>query len=119
MYPGAILAISHDRAFLNAICKTIVEISRQRLHRYTGNYDDFLSQKHAREENYLAAYKNQQREIAHIEEFVNRFRAKASKASQAQERIKRLEKMDRLEAPQGREATVKFRFLNPREAANG
>ena len=57
MYPGAILAISHDRAFLNAICKTIVEISRLRLHRYTGNYDDFLSQKHAREENYLAAYR--------------------------------------------------------------
>ena len=113
MYPGAILAISHDRAFLNAICKTIVEISRQRLHRYTGNYDDFLSQKHAREENYLAAYKNQQREIAHLEEFVNRFRAKASKASQAQERLKRLEKMDRLEAPQGREATVKFRFPQP------
>jgi ATP-binding cassette subfamily F protein 3 len=88
MYPGAILAISHDRAFLNAICKTIVEISRQRFHRYTGNYDDFLSQKHAREENYLAAYKNQQRQIAHMEEFVNRFRAKASKASQAQERLR-------------------------------
>ena len=100
-YPGAILVISHDRAFLNAICRTIVEISRQRLHRYTGNYDDFLSQKRAREEHHLAAYKNQQREIAHLEEFVNRFRAKASKASQAQERLKRLEKMDRLEAPQG------------------
>jgi ATP-binding cassette, subfamily F, member 3 len=113
IYTGAILAVSHDRAFLNAICKTIVEISRQRLHRYTGNYDDFLSQKRAREENYLAAYKNQQREIAHLEEFVNRFRAKASKASQAQERLKRLEKMDRLEAPQGREATVKFRFPQP------
>ena len=116
IYSGAILAISHDRAFLNAICRTIVEISRQRLHRYSGNYDDFLSQKRAREEHYLAAYKNQQREIAHLEEFVNRFRAKASKASQAQERLKRLEKMDRLEAPQGTEATVKFRFPQPARA---
>ena len=93
-----------------------MEISRQRLQRYTGNYDDFLSQKRAREEHHLAAYKNQQREIAHLEEFVNRFRAKASKASQAQERLKRLEKMDRLEAPQGREATVKFKFPQPARA---
>ena len=116
IYPGAILAISHDRAFLNAICRHIVEISRQLLQRYTGNYDDFLSQKRAREEHHLAAYKNQQREIAHLEEFVNRFRAKASKASQAQERLKRLEKMDRLEAPQGREATVKFKFPQPARA---
>ncbi|HEY5704291.1 MAG TPA: ATP-binding cassette domain-containing protein [Terrimicrobiaceae bacterium] len=113
MYTGALLVISHDRAFLNAICKIIVEISRQRLHRYTGNYDDFVSQKRAREESYLAAYKNQQKEIAHLEEFVNRFRAKASKASQAQERLKRLEKMDRLDAPQGGEATIKFRFPQP------
>jgi ATP-binding cassette subfamily F protein 3 len=113
VYTGAILVISHDRAFLNAICGTIVEISRQRLYRYTGNYDDFLSQKRAREEHHLAAYKNQQREIAHLEEFVNRFRAKASKASQAQERLKRLEKMDRLEAPQGMEARVKFKFPQP------
>jgi len=112
-YPGAILAISHDRAFLNAICRTVVEISRQRLYRYTGNYDNFVSQKRAREEHHLAAYKSQQRQIAHLEEFVNRFRAKATKASQAQERLKRLEKMDRLDAPQGAEATVKFSFPQP------
>ncbi|MFZ4682505.1 MAG: ABC-F family ATP-binding cassette domain-containing protein [Terrimicrobiaceae bacterium] len=112
-YPGAILTISHDRAFLNAICYVMVEISRQRLHRYVGTYEDFLAQKQAREEQYLAAYKNQQREIAHLEDFVNRFRAKASKASQAQERIKRLDKMERLEAPESPEATVKFRFPQP------
>jgi ATP-binding cassette subfamily F protein 3 len=112
-YPGAILAISHDRAFLNTICQSVVEISRQRLNRYTGNFDDFLSQKLAREQHHLAAYKNQQREIAHLEEFVNRFRAKATKASQAQERLKRLEKMDRLDAPQGAEASVRFSFPQP------
>ena len=112
-YPGSILAISHDRAFLNSICRTIVEISRERLDRYTGNYDDFVSQKQAREINYVAAYKNQQREIARLEEFVNRFRAKASKASQAQERLKRLAKIDRLDAPQAAEATISFRFPQP------
>jgi ATP-binding cassette subfamily F protein 3 len=112
-YPGAILTISHDRAFLNAICDTMVEISRQRLHRYVGTYEDYLEQKKAREEQYAAAYRNQQREIAHLEEFINRFRAKASKASQAQERIKRLEKMERLAPPENAEATVKFRFPQP------
>ena len=112
-YSGALLVISHDRAFLNAICEGIVEISRQRLHRYNGNYEDYLAEKKARDEQYLAAYKNQQREIAHLEEFINRFRAKASKAAQAQERIKRLAKIERLAPPDNAEATVKFRFPQP------
>ncbi len=112
-YAGALLVISHDRAFLNAICGDVVEISRQRLHRYTGNYDDYLTQKQSREEQYAAAYKNQQREIAHLEEFINRFRAKASKASQAQERMKRLARIERLAPPENAEATVKFRFPQP------
>ncbi|MEY3481171.1 MAG: hypothetical protein RIQ71_1946, partial [Verrucomicrobiota bacterium] len=112
-YAGALLVISHDRAFLNAICDGVVEISRQQLHRYNGNYDDYLLEKKARDEQYLAAYKNQQREIAHLEDFINRFRAKASKAAQAQERIKRLAKIDRLAPPENSEATVKFRFPQP------
>ncbi len=112
-YSGAILTISHDRAFLNMICKSIVEISRQQLNKYTGNYDAFLRQRAEREEQYRAAYENQQREIAHLQAFVDRFRAKASKASQAQERLKRLQKMERLEAPEAPEATVAFRFPQP------
>jgi len=112
-YPGALLVISHDRAFLNAICDGVVEISRRRLHRYNGNYDDYLVEKKARDEQYLSAYKNQQREIAHLEDFINRFRAKASKAAQAQERIKRLAKIERLAPPENAEATVKFRFPQP------
>lgn len=112
-YAGALLVISHDRAFLNAFCEGIVEISRQRLHRYHGNYDDYLVEKKARDEQYLAAYKNQQREIAHLEDFINRFRAKASKAAQAQERIERLAKIERLAPPENAEATVKFRFPQP------
>jgi len=112
-YPGTILTISHDRAFLNAICEMIVEISRGRLTKYTGGYDSYVIQKQAREEQYAAAYKNQQREIEHLEDFINRFRAKASKAAQAQERIKRLARMERLAPPENAEATVKFRFPQP------
>jgi len=112
-YPGALLVISHDRAFLNAVCESIVEISRQRLHRYHGNYDTYLVQKKEREDQYLAAYKNQQREIAHLEDFINRFRAKASKAAQAQERIKQLARIKRLPPPENSEAVVKFRFPQP------
>ncbi len=115
-YEGAILTISHDRAFLNALCDGIIEISRQCLHRYTGNYDQYLLQRQAREEQYLAAYKNQQREIAHLEEFINRFRAKASKATQAQARIKQLAKMERLAPPEQAEATVKFHFPQPQRS---
>lgn len=115
-YSGALLVISHDRAFLNATCRGIVEISRQRLHRYRGNYDDYLVEKKARDEQYLAAYKNQQREIAHLEDFINRFRAKASKAAQAQERIKQLGRIKRLPPPENGEATVKFRFPQPPRA---
>ncbi len=83
-YPGAILTISHDREFLNAVCDGIAEIAHGKLHRYTGNYEHYLKEKAEREAQQLAAYKNQQREIAHIEDFVRRFRAKANKASQAQ-----------------------------------
>ena len=112
-YPGAILAISHDREFLNLICKGIVEIRHRKLIRYHGNYDACLEQKKAREEQHLAAYRNQQREIAHLESFINRFRAKASKAAQAQDRIKQLARMERIEAPESDEATVHFRFPQP------
>jgi ATP-binding cassette subfamily F protein 3 len=112
-YPGAILAISHDREFLNLICKGIVEIRHRKLVRYHGNYDACLEQKKAREEQHLAAYRNQQREIAHLESFINRFRAKASKAAQAQDRIKQLARMERIEAPESDEATVHFRFPQP------
>ncbi|MDA8823362.1 ABC-F family ATP-binding cassette domain-containing protein [Opitutales bacterium] len=112
-YSGAILTISHDRAFLNGICDGIVEIGHGKLHRYQGNYDRFLTQRAEREAQHLAAYRNQQREIAHHEDFIRRFRAKASKASQAQARIKQLEKMERIPAPEADAETISFRFPQP------
>jgi len=112
-YPGAILVISHDRAFLNSICEGILEIRHRKLNRYTGNYDSYVEQRKAREEQHLAAWRNQQREIAHLQDFINRFRAKASKAAQAQERIKRLDRMERIDPPDTSEARVSFRFPQP------
>ena len=115
-YSGAILTISHDREFLNGICDGILEISHGKLHRYQGNYENYLKQKAEREAQHLAAYQNQQREIAHLESFISRFRAKASKASQAQARIKQLEKMERIDAPESMEATISFSFPQPQRS---
>ena len=112
-YSGAILTISHDRAFLNGICDGILEIAHGRLHRYQGNYEHYISQKVEREDQHRAAYRNQQREIAHHEDFIRRFRAKASKASQAQARIKQLEKMERIPPPEAEAETLSFRFPQP------
>lgn len=112
-YSGAILLISHDRAFLNALVTQIVEIRHGRAHRYVGNYDSYLVEKVAREEQQLAAFKNQQREIEQLKRFIDRFRAKASKASQAQSKLKQLERMELIEAPDGEEKTIRFRFPQP------
>ena len=115
-YSGAILTISHDREFLNAICDGIVEIAHSKLHRYAGNYEQYLKEKAEREAQHLAAYNNQQREIAHLEDFVRRFRAKASKATQAQARLKQLEKMERIAPPQIVTDTIHFKFPQPQRS---
>lgn len=113
-YRGAILTISHDRAFLNAVCEGMLEIDHRRVYRYPGNYNRFLVERKRRKEQHRAAYENQQREIAQIEDFINRFRAKATKASQAQSRVKQLERMERIEAPEPESAsTIHFRFPQP------
>jgi len=113
-YRGVLLTISHDRAFLNAVCEGMLEIDHHRVIRYPGNYDRFLSERKQRRAQQRAAYENQQREIAQIEAFINRFRAQANKASQAQSRIKQLERMERVEAPPPEaSSTISFRFPQP------
>ncbi len=112
-YPGAIVVISHDREFLNHIVSGIVEIRSSKLNRYRGNYDDFLIQRAAAEEQLLAAYKNQQRDIARLQEFADRFGAKASKASQAQSKLKQIERMEKIEAPVNDESKIGFSFPQP------
>jgi ATP-binding cassette subfamily F protein 3 len=115
-YPGAILMISHDREFLNRLVGSIVEIRQSKLIRYRGNYDEYLEQRAAYEEQMLAAYKNQQREIGQLMDFVNRFRAKASKAAQAQSKLKQVERMDRIEAPTSDDRKVSFSFPQPQRS---
>jgi len=115
-YPGAILVISHDREFLNSLIGSIVEIRQSKLIRYRGDYDEYLVQREANEAQLLSAYKNQQREIAHMMDFVNRFRAKASKAAQAQSKLKAVERMDKLEAPTGDDRKVSFSFPQPQRS---
>ena len=112
-YPGAILMISHDREFLNALVGSIVEIAHKRLNRYRGNWDKYVLERAAREEQQLAAYKNQQKEIAALQEFADRFRAKASKASQAQSKLKQIDRMEKIEAPLAAQKTVHFHFPQP------
>ncbi|HEX4139580.1 MAG TPA: ABC-F family ATP-binding cassette domain-containing protein, partial [Candidatus Methylacidiphilales bacterium] len=112
-YPGAILMISHDRAFLNALVDNIFEIRNKQVHRYRGNYDAYVEQRKARAEQHLAAYKNQQAEIAKLQEFADRFRAKASKASQAQSKLKQIERMEKLEAPESADKKIHIKFPQP------
>jgi ATP-binding cassette subfamily F protein 3 len=114
-YPGGLLVISHDRAFLNALCNGILELRGGELHRYTGNYDDYLLEKDARHEQQLARFKNQQREIAHLQKFVDRFGAKASLASRAKSKEKQIERLkdEAVEAPVEDLKRVHFRFPQP------
>jgi ATP-binding cassette subfamily F protein 3 len=112
-YSGAILLISHDRSFLNAVADRMVEIDLRKLISYRGNYDEYLTQKAARQEQHLAAYKNQQREISRLQTFIDRFGAKNTKASQAQSKRKQIERMDKIEAPDSAGRRVAFQFPQP------
>src|SRR6202008_2913584 len=112
-YPGAIVMISHDREFLNQLVGSIVEIAHSKLVRYRGDWDSYIEQKAAREEQQLAAYKNQRKEIASLQLFADRFRAKASKASQAQSKLKQIDRMKKIAAPVARGKTIKFHFPQP------
>jgi ATP-binding cassette, subfamily F, member 3 len=115
-YPGAILVISHDREFLNQLVGSIVEIRQSKLIRYRGGYDDYLEQREAAEEQLLAAYKSQQREIGRLMEFVNRFRAKNTKATQAQSKLKQIERMEKVEAPTSDDRKLDFQFPQPQRS---
>src|ERR1700691_1388470 len=112
-YPGGILMISHDRNFLNELTTHTLEIRQRRLIRYRGNYDSCLEQRAAADAQLLSAYKNQQREIAHMMEFVERFRAKNTKAAQAQSKLKQIERMEKIEPPASADKKIHFRFPQP------
>jgi ATP-binding cassette, subfamily F, member 3 len=109
-YRGAILVVSHDRYFLDALVDTIVEIERTEARRYTGNYSRFIELKAAEYEIQLKHFEKQQEEIARMEDFVQRNLARASTTKRAQSRRKALDRMERLDRPQGDLKRAYFSF---------
>jgi ATP-binding cassette, subfamily F, member 3 len=111
-YPFGYILISHDRYFLDVTIDRTVEIWNKRLNVYQGNYTKYLKQKEDRRAQLEAAYRNQRGQIEHLESFINRFRAQATKAKQVQSRIKELEKIERIEIPE-EEPVIHFSFPQP------
>ncbi len=111
-YPGTLLLISHDRDFLDRVASHIAHIERQRLTLYSGNYTAFERRRAEALAGQQAQYEKQQREIAHMHAFVERFRAKATKARQAQSRLKALQRME-LIAPAHVDSPFHFSLREP------
>jgi ATP-binding cassette subfamily F protein 3 len=116
-YAGTLIIISHDRDFLDEIVNVIVHIDERKLKRYSGNYSGFERQRAAQMILAAGALEKQMRQKAHLESFVNRFKAQASKARQAQSRMKALAKMEEL-APLRAAAEFSFEFREPLAAPN-
>jgi ATP-binding cassette subfamily F protein 3 len=108
-YPGTLLLIAHDREFLDRVTNRIVNIEHGQAHAYRGNYSQFEEQRASELAEQAALFTRQQREIKHMESFVERFRAKATKARQAQSRLKALERMQRI-APAHVDSPFEFAF---------
>ncbi|KAB6715077.1 MULTISPECIES: ABC-F family ATP-binding cassette domain-containing protein [Roseobacteraceae] len=113
-YPHTVLLISHDRALLNRAVGGILHLESKKLTLYTGGYDDFAKTRAAQRAVQAAAAKKQDAAREHLQSFVDRFKAKASKAKQAQSRVKMLEKMEKITAPEDA-ARVVFSFPEPEE----
>jgi len=116
-YSGTLLMISHDRDFLDSICSHIVEVANQSTTLYTGNYTQFEGMRAERLSRQQTDYDKQQRQIAHLESFITRFKAKASKATQAQSRVKALEKLERI-TPAHVQSPFDFSFAAPDSLPN-
>ena len=109
-YDGALLLVSHDRTFLDRVTNRTVEITLGTIQDYKCSYSEYVQQRMERIEIQSAAYENQQKEIAQIERFIERFRYKATKAKQAQSRVKMLEKMELIEVDELDQSSISFQF---------
>ena len=116
-YEGLMIVISHDREFLDAITKVTVHLDAAALTRYGGNYSSFEAMRAERMEQQQAAFGKQQEKIAHLQKFIDRFKAKASKAKQAQSRVKALDRMVKL-GPVLMDAEFDFEFRQPQSLPN-
>jgi ATP-binding cassette subfamily F protein 3 len=110
VYPGAVVLISHDKAFLDHVTTRTIEISLGKIYDYKTYYSKYLEQRKERREQQMAAFTNQQKQIADTEKFIERFRSKASKAVQVQSRVKQLDKIDRIEIDEEDTASMRFYF---------
>ena len=108
--PSAVLLVSHDRAFIDNVCNRTIEITLGRIYDYNVNYSRFVELRKERHEQQVRAYQNQQKMIADTEEFIERFRYKATKAVQVQSRIKQLERLERLEVDLEDTSRLNLRF---------
>ena len=113
-YDGAVLIVSHDRAFLDGMVNHVIAVEHGRLTLYVGNYSSYIEQRENALEQLKAAKAEQDREIAHLQEFIDKFRYKANKARQAQDRVKKLDKLlaERIEIPE-QQKRVHFSFPQP------
>ncbi|SSW66933.1 ATP-binding cassette domain-containing protein [Achromobacter agilis] len=116
-YPGTLIVISHDRDFLDGVVNVIVHIDERKLKRYSGNYSSFERQRAAQLELAQGMMEKQMRQRAHLQSFIDRFKAQASKARQAQSRIKALARMEEV-APLRAAAEFSFEFREPLRAPN-
>ncbi len=116
-YQGTLLVISHDREFLDAVTDVTVHIERALLTRYGGNYSRFEDMRAEQMALQATAYARQQEKMAHLQKFIDRFKAKASKAKQAQSRVKALERMEKI-GPVLAEAEFNFEFAEPQNLPN-
>jgi len=109
-YGGSVVLVSHDKAFLNNVTNRTIEISLGQIYDFKANYDRYLELRKEQKENQLAAYRNQQKMIEDTEQFIERFRYKATKAVQVQSRSKMLDKLDRIEIDEEDNSRLNIRF---------
>ncbi|MBQ7489722.1 MAG: ABC-F family ATP-binding cassette domain-containing protein [Bacteroidales bacterium] len=109
-YYGCLILVSHDRAFLDRVTNRTIEITAGNIQDYKCSYSEYVRQRLERIETQQSAYENQQKQIADIERFVERFRYKATKAKQVQSRLKMLDKMERIEVDSIDNSSISFRF---------
>jgi ATP-binding cassette subfamily F protein 3 len=109
-YSGAVVLVSHDRAFLDMVTKRTIEISLGKIYDYKASWSKYLIMREERREQQLASFRNQQKMIEDTEKFIERFRYKATKAVQVQSKIKQLDKVDRLEVDEEDKSAINLRF---------
>jgi ATP-binding cassette subfamily F protein 3 len=115
-FQGSVIMVSHDRYFLDRMVDSIAELDMGQITEYSGNYSSYLNERRARLTIQGLAFKNQQRKIRETERFIERFRYKNTKARQVQSRIKMLEKLERIPEPVSDNASIHFKFPEPKRS---